>query len=322
MKTLPKLLCTTCLLVSLSTIATAQKDVITLLSGNLSDANALAKAYLEPFGKSFATSLNNGWYNTAKPHKLLGFDITVNTAITIPPASDKTFNVNNLNLNYWSVQSGQNPEAPTVTGEEKNGPTLVNGTAQLPLPTGANLKIVPAPAIQLGVGLPLHTELVGRFFPKVNIGDYGQFSLWGVGIKNEFKEFIPGFKLLPVNISLLVGYTSFESTIAIDDSKKQDIVFNATALTGKLLISKSIPVLTVYAGIGYNKSKTDVKLKGSYDIPNVGTAIIDPVAFEIDNKGMNANLGLRIKLALIAFHFDYSFGKYAVYNAGVGINFR
>jgi hypothetical protein len=189
------------------------------------------------------------------------------------------------------------------------------------MPKGANLKFVPAPAIQLGVGLPLHTELVGRFFPKVNIGDYGQFSLWGVGIKNEFKEFIPGFKLLPVNISLLVGYTSFESTIAIDDSKKQDIVFNATALTGKLLISKSIPVLTVYAASGTTSRKPMLSL-GELRYTQCGYCDNRPVAFEIDNKGMNANLGLRIKLALIAFHFDYSFGKYAVYNAGVGINFR
>ena len=43
------------------------------------DANKLTKAYFQPWGSGFATSLANGWYNTAKPHGFLpipGFDIT------------------------------------------------------------------------------------------------------------------------------------------------------------------------------------------------------------------------------------------------------
>ena len=313
------------LVLSLSVLSTSlysQEDVVKILSGNLRDAEKLANAYLEPFGKGFGASLNNGWYNTAKPHKLLGFDLTFTAAISVPPSSQKTFDVSKLNLEYWSVQSGSNPNSPTVTGEKTNGTVLTNGGSTLTLPQGANLKFIPAPIIQVGVGLPFHTEVVGRFFPKVDINGVGNFSLWGIGVKNEFKEFIPGFKLIPINISLLLGYTNFKSSFDIDESKNQTLDFNAKGFTGKLLISKSIPVLTVYAGVGYSKSTTDVALKGYYDIPNVGLGIKDPLALDFVNNGLNANIGLRIKLAVIAFHFDYAVGKYAIYNAGVGINFR
>jgi len=301
----------------------SQEDAVKMLSGNLDDAKLLTKAYLEPFGKSFGTSLNNGWYNTAKPHKLFGFDITFTAAITVPPSGDSKFDVSKLNLQYWELQDPADNSAPTVTGKKNAGPTLVDqatGTATLQLPQGANLRFVPAPIVQVGIGLPFHTEVMGRFFPKVDINGVGKFSLWGVGIKNEFKEFIPGFKLVPIDVSILLGYTKFKSSF--DLSGDQTLDFNASGFTSKLLISKSIPVLTVYAGVGYNKSTTEVAFKGTYDIPNVGVGIKDPLDLDFTNSGFNANIGLRIKLSVIAFHFDYALGKYSVFNAGVGINFR
>lgn len=319
MKKLPKIVLLTLSLCIFSPTLYSQEDVVKMLSGNLNDAEKLATAYLEPFGKGFGTSLNNGWYNSAKPHKLFGFDLTFTAAISVPPSSQKTFDVSKLNLEYWTVQTGSNPNSPTVTGEKTNGTVLTNGASTLTLPQGANLRFIPAPIIQVGIGLPFHTEVVGRFFPKVDINGVGNFSLWGIGVKNEFKEFIPGFKLVPIDISILLGYTKFQSSFDIKDD--QTLEFEATGFTGKLLISKSIPVLTIYAGVGYNKSTTNVDLKGTYVIPNVGSRT-DPLSFDFSNSGINANIGLRIKLAVIAFHFDYAVGKYAIYNAGVGINFR
>ncbi len=305
----------------ISGVTYSQEDAVKMLSGNLDDAKLLTKAYLEPFGKSFGTSLNNGWYNTAKPHKLFGFDITFTAAITLTPSSSKTFDVSRLNLNYWDLKYADRNLSPTVAGKKSGATVLENSLGDtLQLPSGANLGFIPAPIVQVGIGLPFHTEVMGRFFPKVDINGVGKFSLWGVGIKNEFKEFIPGFKLVPIDVSIMLGYTKFKSSF--DLSGDQTLDFNASGFTSKLLISKSIPVLTVYAGVGYNKSTTEVAFKGTYDIPNVGVGIKDPLDLDFTNSGFNANIGLRIKLSVIAFHFDYALGKYSVFNAGVGINFR
>lgn len=307
----------------------SQENVAELLKGDLSNANnlsdftVLSKAYLEPFGKSFGTSLNNGWYNSAKPHKLFGFDITFTTAITVPPSGSKEFDVSKLNLKYWELDDPDDKLSPTVSGVKDAGPLLrdqATGLVPLTLPKGANMRFVTTPVIHIGVGLPFHTEVMGRFFPKVDIKGIGKFSMWGIGIKNEFKEFIPGFKLVPIDVSILLGYTKFKSSFDINSNQNQTLDFNASGFTSKLLVSKSIPVLTVYAGVGYNKAKTDVSLKGTYTENAI--SVTDPLSIDFTSSGFSANLGLRIKLALIAFHFDYALGKYAVYNAGVGINFR
>jgi hypothetical protein len=317
------------LLLTISFTARAQGDISELLSGSLKDANIIGKAYLEPLGKGFGASLNSGWYNTAKPHKLFGFDITFTVATAIPPSSAKTFDVSKLSLNYWELQTSTDKMAPTVSGSKKDGPVLQAigdpGTT-LTLPKGAGLTLVPAPMIQAGIGLPFNTELDLRFLPKISIPDAGEFSLWGFGIKNEFKEFIPGFKALPFNVSAFFGYTNFKSSFDAKQSgssnSNQKLNFNASGYTTKLLISKSIPVLTVYAGVGYTKSTTNVDLKGDFELDGVPIPDKTPISLDFVNKGMSANLGLRIKLAVIAFHFDYTLGDYKLFNAGVGINFR
>jgi len=320
------------LLLLISITAKAQENITQLLSGSLVDANTLSKAYLEPFGKGFGSSLNSGWYNSAKPHKLGGFDITFTIATAIPPSSAKTFDVSKLHLNYWELQTPTNKLSPTVTGAKEIGPVLqstIGPAATLTLPKGAGLKFIPAPIIQVGIGLPFNTELNARYLPEINIPDVGKFSLWGIGVKNEFKEFIPVFKTLPFNVSAFLGYTKFKSSFDVNapqptPSKDQQLNFNSSGYTAKLLISKSIPVLTVYAGIGYSKSTTDVALKGDYtiNVQGVSSKYTDPITLDFANSGMNANIGLRIKLTVIAFHFDYTVGKYKLYNAGVGINFR
>ncbi|HBI81159.1 MAG TPA: hypothetical protein DDY04_04255 [Bacteroidales bacterium] len=303
-------------------ILRAQEDVVVFLTGSLSDAQKLSQAYLEPFGKSLGTSLNSGWYNVAKPHGILGFDITFTVPVTLPASSDKSFDVSKLSLEYWDVKSGSNPTTPTVIGNSSN--TTLNdkntGTIELNMPNGADLKFIPAPMIQISKGLPLNTEIIGRFFPTVNISGVGDFGMWGVGVKNEFKEFIPFLKSLPFSMSLLFGYTQLKSTFDINEPQKQHLDFKSSGYTARLLVSKSIPVLTVYGGVGYNHSTTDIALKGTYSFD--GVDVTDPVAFDFANNGFTANLGLRFKLSILAFHFDYSFGDYGIINAGAGITFK
>ncbi|QKG79973.1 DUF6588 family protein [Tenuifilum thalassicum] len=322
MKKFKGLVLASILLVPIATFS--QEDVVDFLSGSLNDANKLSKAYLEPFGKSLGMSLNSGWYNSANPHGLLGFDITFTMPITIPVSSDKTFNINDLNLEYWEVKTGSSSTTPTVVGGKSSSTVLtdkLSGTAELNVPGGANLQFIPAPIIQVAKGLPFNTEIVGRYFPKVNISGVGNFGLWGIGIKNEFKEYIPFFKRLPFSMSVFVGYTQFTSTFDINKAQKQKLEFKSSGYTARLLVSKSIPVLTVYGGLGYNHSKTDISVLGTYNTADLGT-LTDPISLNFANNGFAANLGLRLKLAILAFHFDYSLGEYGIFNAGVGINFR
>lgn len=321
----------------------AQKNVAEFLQGNVADAKTLSTAYIEPFGKMFGNSLNGGWYQAARPHKKLGFNISFVVTVATVPSEAKTFDVSKLNLTNLELADPSDNMAQTVSGSTTTGPRVVYEDAPsmgFDLPKGANLPFTPMPIIQGGIGLPFHTEITARFLPSVNVPKVGKVSLWGIGAKNEFKEFIPGLKMVPIDLSIFVGYTQFNSEFEIDykptaanmpngydasDFNDQKLALDASGYTVRMLVGKTIPFLSVYVGFGYNHATTDFGLKGNYAIgvaPTYTSVVKDPFVLNYTHSSFAANAGLRIRLSVISINFDYTLGKYPLYSGGLGISFR
>ena len=112
-------------LLSFSVITSyAQIGNIDFLEGGIADGAKLFEAYLSPWANAFGASLNGGWYNTAKPHKLGGFDVTLTVSTTFVPANAKTFDLSKIDFENLTLASGAETEAPSIAGENKDGPTL------------------------------------------------------------------------------------------------------------------------------------------------------------------------------------------------------
>ena len=60
------------------------------------------KEYIRPIADGFSAGLNNGWYNTGKPHKFGGFDITISGNIVLIPESYKMFSISEIGGNSFS----------------------------------------------------------------------------------------------------------------------------------------------------------------------------------------------------------------------------
>lgn len=335
----------TILLLFIAISGYGQHQVAGFLKGNIDDAKLLSHAYLMPMGKMFGSSLNGGWYQSAGTHKVLGFDITFTTSIATVPNDDKFFNVEDLGLNEYVVATNSPTQAPTVSASVNAGsPALaLKGSPDDPLftlPQGAGVSLTPMILLQGSVGLPFHSELVFRYFPTVNMSNLGSMSLWGVGVKNEFKEFIPGLKLLPIDLSVMLGYTSFNSNLKISykpnpssipegytmaDFNGQKLNIDASGFTGRLLVGKTFPLIAIYAGVGYGYSDTNLGLLGYYPIgaePVYDEIIEDPLMLNYSYSNFNGNLGFRLRFGVLAVNFDYTFGDYALYSLGLGISFR
>ena len=177
-------------LLFISTISFSQFDNIDFLRSAPADGVKFVQAYISPWANAFGAGLNGGWYNTAKPHKFGGFDITTGISAGFVPASAETFDVSKIGLSNSITGTGP---SSTVAGPDKNGPAMTykdNGSgvtlASFNTPPGTNWKIIPVPTAQIGIGLPFGTELKVRFIPKINIKG-GDISLWGVGIVHSIK---------------------------------------------------------------------------------------------------------------------------------------
>ena len=72
---------------------TQTSEITTILDSDIAQGEKLITAYFTPMAESFGASLNNGWYNTAKPHSLGGFDITFAINTVMIPNSGKTYKI-------------------------------------------------------------------------------------------------------------------------------------------------------------------------------------------------------------------------------------
>ena len=337
-------------------VAFSQTNVVEFLKGGKADANKLFQVYLEPYALALGDGLNNGWYNSAATHKMFGFDLSVSVSGIQIPESAKTFDISKLNLTNMSVISGGNI-APTVAGKNELGPrmqvkdNLGNPIASFNTPNGVDLGIVPVPMVQLGFGLLPHTDIIGRYVPEMtykNSGDEMKLGFWGVGVKHNFKEWIPALKELPFDASIFGSYSEVNAQsslsftpqdyneanvkITFTNSNNQFLKVKSKSTKYGLVVSKKLGILTVYGGIGQSTSESTIDLVGKYpvitkvqggglEITNEG-ALIDPVALQFQSKNVSMDAGIRLKLAVLSLFGSINKAEYTSYNAGVSLGVR
>lgn len=317
----------------------AQEDLDVLLQESIVDGRKLVKGYVDPFMKSMSLGLNQGWYNTAKPHKLLGIDITVTAAAMMVPDDELFYNVDNLNLESVELDpsSPDAPRAPTIIGPDRapvyrlqdNPSTTYEGPEGLDLEGNIGKNWVPVPMVTLGIGLPKETDLKIRYTPNIEFdGSNGSVQLLGFGVMHNIKQYLPGLKLLPFDLSAFVGYTHFKINYKFDDdvqgeNQRGEFAMNATTIQG--VISRKFSVITLYGGVGYNVAKSNLSMLGWYDV-NENDVEDENERNPIDEKfaasGPRITAGFRLKLAILTIHADYTLQKYSSLTAGIGLSVR
>ncbi len=324
----------------------SQTDVVQFLKGGQKDANTLFKAYLEPYAFALGDGLNNGWYNSAKTHKLFGFDLTISVSAIQIPEESKTFDISKLGLVNMEVKNGVNI-APTVAGDAASRPLLSvkNSPLEFSSPNGTGMDMVPVPMAQIGFGLLPHTDVIGRYVPEMkydNSGDEMKIGFWGAGVKHNFMEWIPILKELPFDASLFGSYSEVtaqselnslaNSAIEFADDGNQLLRVNTKTTKFGLVVSKKISILTVFGGIGQSASKSNVDLIGKYVIvTNVNVAgqnfqsretLEDPVAIPFETSNISLDAGVRLKLAFLSIFGSVNKSQYTSYNVGVSLGLR
>ena len=291
---------------------------------NINDAQAFLQEYLSPLGNGLGAITNNGWYNSAKPHRFLGFDATFTLSVLNITDENKSFDPNSI-TNF----SSNNISTPTILGKG-DGATANYKGEQFKLPNQSTL--IPAlvlPNFNFGLGVFKKTELNGRFIPnyKYNIGFFGkgEISMWGLGFKHDLLQWIPIIgNAIPMSLSLQAGHTQLNSGLSILD---QDVSIDVQATNFNIILSRKILMLTGYTSVGYNFSTTT--FSAGEDISNLDTFNLNeleislPIEMKFENNNeFRANVGLRFNLAVIAIHANHTFSKYPVTTIGLGVSLR
>lgn len=314
--------------------ANGQKNVGDFLDLGRENASMFTHAYLKPYGEMLGKTLNGGWYNSADVHKVAGFNFTVGVNMAMVPGSAKSFDVGPLVENMEGAYTLKDPNVymtPSVAGAMEVRPTIqFNGTDVLTMPNGSGFDKFPMPMIQLGVGLPFHTEIGARFIPGFKASDAGKVSLLGFMVKHSIKEYVPFISRVPfLSSSVMFGYTNFASTVAVPYEPQemgQELKISSNAYTTRFLLGVNVPFVAVYTGLGYGWTNSDFGLKGVYkvdwdEVPEP-KEVENPFSVAYKTSGFDANAGVRFRLGIIALHGEYTIGDYQMVTVGLGISFR
>ncbi|MDA3952584.1 MAG: hypothetical protein PF485_02985 [Bacteroidales bacterium] len=272
-----------------------------VLSAGTDDAEKIFEAYLSPYANGIGASLSTGWYNTAKAHKIGGFDISVSFNLAIIPTAGKSYNAEDLNLGdpsnglnvaidgaNSSTAAGSNDPGQQLTYNQDilDAPVLI---AQFNLPKGTGFGYTPAPMIQLGVGLVKETDLQFRYSPDIEWGNGSKIGLWGIGLKHSIKQWIPAINKLPLfDLSVQGGYTKLKSTSALNVQPSfydnitdagdivqdlpgfydnQELLLDVSNITANVIFSGDFKIICIYGGVGISSSSAILQLNGNYPYP-------------------------------------------------------
>jgi len=310
------------------------------------DASKLTNAYLDPAMKGFIYSMNNGWYHTAKVHKKFGFDISIGANASFIPSEDEMFNLTKLGLSNNTTYN-QNTTA-TVAGSNSTTPaeltytTTINGQqaqANFTMPEGIKEDLpanaVPAPSVQVGLGLPFKFEAMLRYSPKVGSDDV-KGGLFGIGVKKEITDWFGPMDKTPLHISLLAAYTNMNVDYTIGnvdgdiEARNAITEFRLNSYTVQAIASLNFPVINIYGGVGYNGGNTSLDMRGDSFFANYSTPLgnervdlgTNPLSLSTSSGSFNTTLGARLSLGFFKLFGSYTLQEYNSVNAGIAFSFR
>ncbi len=350
-----------------SFIANAQDEFSKFINSSKKDANKITKVYAGPMLKAIGNNFNNGWYTTAEPLKKFKFDFRLIASFSFVSEQDKTFDLNALDLKY--ISSDEN-KLPTILGKKDEASTFtvkaddpkivgeLKYVGKYKIPT-IGIGGFPGLTPQLSIGLPKDNEFMFRLLPPLKYSSFGieslKTSVWGIGLKHNIKQWIPGIKHLPFSMSLMGTYSNSKLTkcgpilnaddllVNYSEDQKTDILnnqnsnllnydeqlmkFNTTSWNLSLLVSKKLPFITFFGGLGLTHSDNSVELTGNYPylkfdenenemIDNID----DPIDIGVDETQFGITAGMRFKLAFSSLTVSgtYSPDGYSSVTAALG----
>ena len=294
----------------------------------LNEAKALIEAYISPLGNSLGAGLNNGWYNSAKTHKTLGFDFTLTTNLVLINDNVKDFKFQDIIVGNVFNDTASSTILGNTDGTSFDVLGSDGTTYEVTLPSGENIPVIIVPMLQAGVGIGKSTDLNIRYLPSLKFGRAGRVGVIGGGIKHDLMQWIPFLEKLDVNLAFQGGYTKVKSNIElIDPSGNVNdpalVDLDISAITANLILSKEITIFTPHVSIGYNSSNTLFSVDGKYVIDSQAIPVDALTEFNFETKNdLRTNVGLRIDMTIFALQANYTFSEYPTATLGLGINVR
>jgi len=296
---------------------------------------------MSPLMKGAIYSSNGGWFNSAKVHKKLGVDLSLRLNASFVPSADQVFSISNLEY----ITSEAN-DLPTIIGSSRQEELIVTIPSDgilpemkttIKSPKGIKSKLplgaVPAPVLQLAIGIPFDTEVILRYSPEYHRKGI-DMSFKGLGIKHNLLQYFGPIDKFPINISALASFSKMKIDYDIQSFSSikgsgQVAQFSLNNYNLLLIASLDVLVVNFYTGFGFSGGDSSFKMLGQYDLEYqtesnipITRSLNDPIDMNFNVSGYQTTIGAKFKFLIFSAYADFTFQDYNTLSAGISINFR
>ncbi len=319
------------------------------------DANTYLQHYSRPLFEANLYNFSDGWIQRAKPLKTLSFALQVTANYSFIPKEKQSFTFNPSEYAYISLaDSLGNPvgmqSLPTVFGGEtgyylhikapSSNPGGTYDYVDLKAPSGFKediesavkyLKVgMPGVNLQLNAGLPLHSEIMIRYFPKTDYSGI-QANLLGVGLKHEFGHY---FLEDESNLHLagFIVYSGGKIQATHEDLDDLTAVFRINSYQAGGAASLDFKLVSLYGSLAFIRGTSSLQLTGdytyTYDILDSNDNVIgqgsetitDPLDMNFTINTFRVSTGVYLNLKVLRIFAQYNFQKYHGFQVGISAN--
>ncbi len=331
--------------------------------GSISDGEKILMAYLLPLERSFNAISSSGFVDFQRntKNKEFVYSLGVQLVVAVAPASDRTYNVNDLQLSEFGAANPSNAIAQTFAGNSNTVELATNASYKAPTtsfpfyankpllklnsPEGAGTALLGLGFLTAAVyskGVEISLRIMPPFrVPKTEAIVYSA----GGSLQLELNTLIKSMHFMSVKVIGLIGlqYTrlSLDPGLAPESSRteislqsdngpydNQEFNISSRTIPLELVFQKSLDNFIVYAGAGFNFSKSRTALEGNIplyqkDPTNTLSIIVEdienPVAYERQNNTAHLNLGLKYFRNSFGLNAGFNISKYQSFYLGCNV---
>jgi hypothetical protein len=296
----------------------------------LSDALFYSEKYIIPATDGAVYQASSAWMSTVKKREKWTVEVGIYGNVFFVPNSDRTFQINNSDLQFFEIENASSATVPTALGNKDQVYLTgdLNGEQiRFKTPQGINQETVVYPYLQVGLALPYGFEIMGKYSTRTKLKK-GDYQVYGLGLKHNFSQYFSSLEAKKINLAAMVMYSNEDISFDFIDAETSFGNLGFNRFTGivntyhlQLSASKEINHFEIMGSFITNVSDFKYEVGGSTSEPTPYAIAINNLLPQLEKTKFNYMGELSVNYFISKFYIKgtFSFGKFA--NANLGFNY-
>lgn len=302
----------------------------------IANLNLYSAAYISPIIGTYSSTQIASNQISGQVLQPFAISLGISASATYLNSQDLIFDFNSIGFsNNLTLSNPNNPVLPTILGGSTTKELVYTVEGQSTLPPGATFTyeqnisaldgltspddVIPAGALNFGIGLPRDFEVFFRALPKIDFNGVDNY-VFGAGVKHMISSYFQEEES-PFHLSAAASFNTTKFTLTPEkflEGDNQAISFSDNTTSFELIASYDKKFFSFFGLLGYYSGNSEFAIDGTYtyrvEREDAGVVTVqevfsaeDPVSVKSSISRIHTSFGASLKLshfasATVAYH--------------------